>query len=78
MDEKVKNEASKVLLTKGEYDKMKAIVKEGADGKLKTVNFTKKNVDSFFLSTCTAMRSRISSRIFPHSSSTRLTRVSMP
>lgn len=47
MDEKVKNEEPKVLLTKGEDGKMKAIAGEGADGKVKTVNPTKENADSF-------------------------------
>jgi hypothetical protein len=47
MDEKIKNEDPKVLLTRGEDGKMKAIAGEGADGKLKTVDPTKKNADSF-------------------------------
>jgi hypothetical protein len=47
MDEKVKNEDPKVLLTKGEDGKMKAISKESKDGNLKTVNPTKENADSF-------------------------------
>lgn len=47
MDEKVKNEEPKVLLTQGEDGKIKAISKESKDGKLKTVNPTKENADSF-------------------------------
>jgi hypothetical protein len=46
MEEKVKNEAPKVLLTQGEDGKLKAIA-EGKDGKLKKVDPTKENADSF-------------------------------
>jgi hypothetical protein len=47
MDEKIKNEDPKVLLTRGEDGKMKAIAGEGKDGKLKTVDPTKENADNF-------------------------------
>jgi len=40
-------EDPKVLLTKGEDGKLKAIAGEGKDGKLKTVDPTKENADSF-------------------------------
>ena len=46
MDEKIKNENQKVLLTQGEDGKLKAIAGEGKDGKLKTVDLTKENADS--------------------------------
>ncbi len=47
MEEKVKNEDPKVLLTQGEDGKMKAIAGEGKDGKLRTVDPTKENADNF-------------------------------
>lgn len=47
MEEEAKNEDPKVLLTQGEDGKMKAIAKEGADGRVKTVDPTKENADSF-------------------------------
>ncbi len=46
MDEKVKTDEPKVLLTQGEDGKLKAIAGE-QDGKLKTVNPTKENADQF-------------------------------
>ena len=47
MDEnKLKDDAPKVILTQGEDGKLKAIA-EGKDGKLKTVDPTKENADSF-------------------------------
>ena len=46
MDEKVKTDEPKVLLTQGEDGKLKAIAGE-QDGKIKTVNPTKENADQF-------------------------------
>lgn len=46
MDEKVKTDEPKVLLTQGEDGKLKAIAGE-QDGKIKTVNHTKENADQF-------------------------------
>lgn len=43
----VQDHDPKVLLTKGEDGKMKAIAGEGTDGKVKTVNPVKENADSF-------------------------------
>ena len=47
MDEKVKIEDPKVLLTQGEDGKIKAIAKEVVNSKPKTVDPTKENTDSF-------------------------------
>lgn len=46
MNEKIKNQDPKVLLTQGDDGRLKAIA-EGKDGKLKTVDPTKENADSF-------------------------------
>lgn len=48
MDENIKNEEPKVLLTKGEDGKLKAVSGMEKDGKLNTVDPTKENADKFF------------------------------
>lgn len=47
MEEKIKNEDPKALLTQDEEGKPKAIAGESKDGKLKTVDPTKEKADNF-------------------------------
>ena len=48
MDEQIKNDEPKVLLTKGEDGKLKAVMGMNKDGTLNTVDPTKENSDKFF------------------------------
>lgn len=69
MDEKVKTDEPKVLLTQSEDGKLKAIAGE-QDGKIRTVDPTKENADQFMKIDTKGNALGNSLRSFRHSSAT--------